>query len=161
MKTIFLLIVFSALFWNQAIQAQYDGPLDTIIEENEENIVKLPPSRIEPMPYLSSCTAISDNFRDRKAASDKKMLTYIYTNIVYPDSAITTGTEGTVILSFTIKKDGWVDTNNIKIIRDIGHGCGEEARRVIQSFNKVLGKWSFHNEPTDVRYTIPLRFRFH
>lgn len=162
MKKVLILITFVTLMGSHySIFAQYEGSIELELQEEEQEITLLPPSYIEPMPYLSSCKSVADKFWDKKSASDKKMIDYIYTTLVYPEAALTNGVEGMVILSFTIKKDGWVDTKNIRILRDIGYGCGEEAHRIVQSFNKELGQWSFSNEPRAVRYNLPIRFRLH
>ncbi|MBL4650518.1 MAG: energy transducer TonB, partial [Aureispira sp.] len=101
----------------------------------------------------------SSNYTPKKEASNLKLLNYIYTALNYPDSAKANQIEGTVVVTFIIKKEGWVDSESIKILRDIGHGCGEEALRIVQSFNKKLGQWSFYGKPVETRYNLPIRFR--
>jgi TonB family protein len=55
---------------------------------------------------------------------------YIKDNLVYPDSAIKNNVEGTVVLAFTIEKDGTIV--NIKTMRGIGYGCDEAAINVLK-----------------------------
>ncbi len=59
---------------------------------------------------------------------------YLRDNIKYPQQAKETGTQGKVFLTFVVEKDGSI--TDIKILRDIGSGCGEEAIRVVRSMPK-------------------------
>lgn len=61
---------------------------------------------------------------------------YLARNIKYPQQARETGTQGKVYLTFVVEKDGSI--TDIKILRDIGSGCGEEAIRVV----KMMPKWT-------------------
>ncbi|MBP3253135.1 MAG: TonB family protein [Bacteroidales bacterium] len=61
---------------------------------------------------------------------------YLAQNIKYPQQARETGTSGKVYLTFVVEKDGSI--TDIKILRDIGAGCGEEAIRVV----KAMPKWT-------------------
>ncbi len=139
------------------IQAQYDS----FPEPNLNEAVGLPPYVNDLLPYLGSCENNTDTYQDKKDASDKKLLDYIYKTLRYPDSAMTNQIEGLVVVSFLVKKDGWIEPQSIQILRDIGYGCGEEALRIIQSLNRELGRWAFHATPLDVRFSIPIRFRIY
>lgn len=59
---------------------------------------------------------------------------YLASNIKYPEQAKAENLQGRVFVSFVIEKDGSV--SNIKVLRDIGGGCGEEAIRVVQNMPK-------------------------
>lgn len=61
---------------------------------------------------------------------------------------------GNVILSFVVEKDG--SLTDIKIIRDLGSGTGEEAVRIL----KISPKWKpgiQDGVPVRVSYTLPIR----
>lgn len=60
----------------------------------------------------------------------KKSERFLKTNLRYPNLAVQNKTEGTVMVQFIVEKNGTV--SNVKILQDIGDGCGEEARRVIE-----------------------------
>ncbi|MDR1848247.1 MAG: energy transducer TonB [Bacteroidales bacterium] len=60
---------------------------------------------------------------------------YVQSRIVYPEAARTAGISGNVVAQFVIEKDG--SLSNIKILRDIGGGCGEEVVRIL----KGMPKW--------------------
>lgn len=84
------------------------------------------------------------------------MMQFISENLQYPALARESNVQGTVILSFTIDKDGSI--LDVKILKDIGSGCGKESMRVIES----MPKWTpgeANGHPVRVRYTLPVRFR--
>lgn len=62
------------------------------------------------------------------------LLKYLAENIQYPDMARQGNIEGKVYVQFVVEKDGSV--TNVKVLRDIGAGCGQEAVRVIKSMPK-------------------------
>lgn len=154
-------IFFISLWTYQNTIAQYDNPPEPILEETEEEEkeVFIGTFITPPLPYLSSCENDSSHYHSKKEASNQKLLHYVYTTLNYPDTARANGIEGIVVLTFLIKKDGWIDSTSIKVLRDIGHGCGEEALKVVQSFNEVLGQWSFYGKPIEVPYNLPIRFK--
>ncbi|MDD2488881.1 MAG: energy transducer TonB [Bacteroidales bacterium] len=65
----------------------------------------------------------------------QKLNEYLATSIKYPQQAKETGTRGRVMLTFVVERDGSI--TDIKVLRDIGSGCGEEAKRVV----KEMPKW--------------------
>ncbi len=60
---------------------------------------------------------------------------FLASNIKYPQEAKEKEITGKVIITFVVEKDGSI--NDIKILRDIGYGCGEEAKRIV----KLMPKW--------------------
>lgn len=60
---------------------------------------------------------------------------------------------GKVFVSFVIEKDGSV--TEVKILRDIGHGTGEEAKRVLLLSPKWIPGMQ-QGKPVRVMYSIPL-----
>lgn len=64
----------------------------------------------------------------------EKLNEYLSKSIKYPQQAKETGTKGKVMLTFVVEKDGSI--TDIKILRDIGSGCGEEAKRVVNGMPK-------------------------
>jgi protein TonB len=80
---------------------------------------------------------------------------YMMENMSYPDSAKIMGVEGTVYLQFVVETDGSI--TNIKILRDIGYGCAEEAVRLVKS----MPKWNpgtHRGKAVRVRYNCPIIF---
>ena len=81
---------------------------------------------------------------------------FITENIYYPEIARETSIQGTVAVSFVVGKDG--KARDIKVIKDIGGGCGKEAVRVINKMPYwIPGEANGH--VVSVRFTLPVRFR--
>ena len=59
---------------------------------------------------------------------------YLSANVKYPALARENGIQGTVVLIFNIEKDGSI--TNIKLVKDIGNGCGKESVRVVEAMPK-------------------------
>jgi protein TonB len=81
---------------------------------------------------------------------------FVADNLKYPAIASENGVEGTVVLNFVVEENGSI--TNIKILRDIGNGCGTEAMRLVRAMPKwVPGQ---HNgRPVRVMYTLPVLFK--
>ena len=65
---------------------------------------------------------------------------FISTSLRYPDEALKLGIEGSVIVGYDVHDTGLV--SNLHIIKGLGHGCDEEAIRVISllRFEKVKNR---------------------
>lgn len=64
---------------------------------------------------------------------------YLQKNLEYPRTASRMGIEGAVHLSFVVDKDG--NISDVQVLRSIGGGCDEEAKRVLENSPKwVPGK---------------------
>ena len=81
---------------------------------------------------------------------------YLSKNIKYPGQARRMGIEGKVYLQFVVEKNGSI--TDIKIIRGIGGGCDEEAKRVLEKAPKWKpGKQ--RGKPVRVRMVVPIIFK--
>ena len=84
-----------------------------------------------------------------------KLIEYLAKSIQYPQQALETGTKGGVMLTFVVEKDGSI--TDIKVIRDIGSGCGQEAIRVV----KEMPKWKPAKQRGKVvrqQFVLPVSF---
>lgn len=82
-------------------------------------------------------------------------LKYIGHNIHYPAVARENNTQGRVIISFVVEKNGSI--TDVKVARGIGGGCDEEAARVIT----LSPKWKpgmQDGKPERVAYSVPISF---
>ena len=80
---------------------------------------------------------------------------YLASNIKYPELAKKEKIQGTVYVSFVVEKDGSV--TNIKVLREIGGGCSEEAVRVVRQ----MPKWKpgrQRGQRVRVQYNLPIKF---
>lgn len=80
---------------------------------------------------------------------------YLEKNLRYPQTAITTKTEGRVTVEFTIEPDGTLTQFNI--IRGIGSGCDEELIRLIQEGPKWVPT-KRDNLPIQDKVKVRLKF---
>ena len=80
---------------------------------------------------------------------------FIAENMRYPQEAKERGITGRVFVTFVVEKDG--STGDIKVLRDIGGGCGEEAVRVVG----MMPKWKpgkQRGKPVRTQYNLPVVF---
>jgi len=81
---------------------------------------------------------------------------FLAENITYPPQAAENGIQGTVYVSFIVKKNGRVA--DVKVLRGIGGGCDEEALRVVKMMpNWIPGKQN--GKVVDVLYNMPVQFK--
>lgn len=114
----------------------------------------------ERMPRFPGCESLEILEEEKKKCSEEKMLEFISQNIKYPMIARLRGIEGTCVVSFIIEKDGTL--SKIKVIRDIGGGCGRACIRVIKLMKKKDIKWipgMQEDKLVRVRFSLPISFK--
>ena len=89
---------------------------------------------------------------DEKQFLDK----WVYPYIKYPDSAISSGTEGRVIVEFVVGKDGKV--RDVKIVRGIDNDIDDEVLKVVSASPKWRAA-QINNSNVNVKISIPVDFR--
>jgi protein TonB len=80
---------------------------------------------------------------------------YLAENIKYPQLARDNGITGKVFVTFVVERDGSIA--NVKLLRDIGGGCGAEAIRVVKS----MPKWNpgkQRGKAVRVQFNLPVNF---
>ena len=113
---------------------------------------------VEKMPLFPGCD-IGDNQENQKCTK-QKLNQYIFDNLIYPDSALMMGIEGKVVVQFVITNEGAIV--EIKVLRDIGYGCGEEVKKLISAMNDWHEKWTpgkQRERPVNALYTLPVEFK--
>lgn len=84
------------------------------------------------------------------------MMQYLSSNIRYPEDAREAGTQGRVIVSFVVEKDGSI--SNAKVAKPTYSSLDEEALRVISAMPKWMpGKQN--GQAVRVKYSVPVSFR--
>lgn len=114
---------------------------------------------VSQMPSFAGCDELGGSFIDKKKCTEKRLLGFLKSNIRYPLQAIKNKTEGIVLVQFIIEKDGSV--SNIKVLKEIGDGCGSETVRVLELLNSMKLLWTpgFQGKvPVRVQYTLPVEF---
>lgn len=81
---------------------------------------------------------------------------FIQRNLRYPYMAQERETQGKVIVSFIVEKDGSI--SNVSVLKGIGDGCDEEAVRVISKSPRWIPGLQ-NKQNVRVRYTMPLSFQ--
>lgn len=117
-----------------------------------------PPMEQKPEPVIENKTYTMGEVGEQPEfpGGDAAMYQWLGENVVYPPKAQENGISGTVVVSFTISKDGSV--TNIKIARGKDPALDKEAVRVVS----IMPKWKpgvLNGEPVPVSYTLPLKFQ--
>ncbi len=87
----------------------------------------------------------------------KALTTFLDRRIRYPSLARETELQGTVLLSFFINEQGYPE--DIRIMRDIGAGCGAEAIRVVKQMPAwIPGTYAGRN--VKALYELSVSFTF-
>jgi len=129
---------------------------EAVIEETEvtqETVVDVQPVQEEVIdePEIFLIVEEMPNFPGGEA----QLVKYLSDNIKYPAIARENGITGTVFVTFVIGPDGQV--KDVKVLRGIGGGCDEEAKRVVLAMPKwKAGKQ--RGKPVSVQYNLPIRF---
>jgi protein TonB len=110
---------------------------------------------VEEMPVFGDCVALP--LSERRQCSDAALLSYIYKHIRYPGAARENGIEGTVYVQFVVEKDG--SASQVKILRDIGGGCGREVERVVAEMPKWSVPGKQRGRPVRVQFNLPVKFK--
>lgn len=85
----------------------------------------------------------------------EKFKAFLGRNIKYPKEMRAKKIQGKVYMSFIVETDG--SLSDVKVVRDIGHGAGAEAMRVMN----LSPKWepgTQNNKKVRVAYTVPITF---
>lgn len=134
---------------------QADAVKDTTIYEVAESL---------PYPLFKTC------FPDKhpnwtvdsmRRCGEMNLLGMLSANMRYPVEAREKGIQGTVVLSFVVEPDNG-RISNIRMLKDIGGGCGEEAIRVLKALDEVGMRWAPAMQggtPIRIRHSVPLRFK--
>lgn len=127
-------------------------------DERKEALTKLFNSGVkkvtfeEENPAILSIAQVMPQF----PGGDEALLTYFGSKIKYPEIAKKDSIQGVVVLDFIVEKDGSI--SDLKVLRDIGGGCGEEAIRIA----KLMPKWSpgkQDGQTVRVGFKLPIRFK--
>jgi len=80
---------------------------------------------------------------------------YLHNNIKYPEEARRVGTQGEVMVSFVVEKDGTVD--DVRVARPVGPSIDAEAVRVITNSPRWVPGMQY-GRPVRVMYSVPINF---
>lgn len=89
---------------------------------------------VDEMPRFPGCEDYTDA-ATKSLCANKKLFSFIQKNLKFPEAAKKSGVEGRVVTSFIVEADGRL--TNIKVVQDIGSGCGDAAVAVL----KAMPNW--------------------
>ena len=152
------------------VRVQFNLPIKFKLEDNGDASKKKTESidgkvykEPDNMPYFADCPEDKDMDAHDKQCTTKKMLEFIYKGIKYPEAARKKGTEGVVVLSFIIDKDG--SMRDPKIERSVADGCDDAVMEVFRQFQSSPDmKWmpgTVDGKPVHVQYMLPVKFKTH
>ena len=84
------------------------------------------------------------------------LLEYLQKNVKFPQTLEDSDIEGTVIVSFIVRKDGSID--DVKVMRGVHPDLDAEAKRVVEA----MPKWNAgtqNGKTVNVRYVLPIKFK--
>lgn len=121
------------------------------------SLVAQPLVDADQMPYFPGCDQYQNGSAEKRTCSNKSLVNFISNQLLYPESAQASQTEGTVYVSFVVGADGQIQTPTI--LRDIGDGCGEAALDVLRKM--PLWEAGVHKEKkVAVKLNLPIQFSF-
>jgi len=152
---------------NKKYQAYYKLPIDLIPDFNHDQLFYSPEENtereifkvVEQMPRFPGCEDKKYE-KEKEDCAKSKMMEYIYNNLEYPEEASIKGIEGQVVLQFIVETDGSI--TDIRVLRDIGYGCGQAALEVVELWNDMPEKWRpghQRGKPVPVLYILPVKFK--
>ncbi len=132
------LLMISLLFYSVHLAAQTEPPADSLA--TDEKVYEMFDVQTPP----------------KYPGGENELVRFLAQNIRYPAEARKNKVAGIVILTFVVNKDGSI--SDADILRDIGSGCGVEAKRVVES----MPDWTpgeLRGNTVRVRFTLPVRFK--
>ena len=114
------------------IEVELDIDLDLEMTEEqviEQTVFEQPPEEEEADEFFT----IVEKMPTFPGGMDK-FHRFVGRNLKYPKPALRAGVEGKVMLEFVIEETG--EISHVKVIKGIGFGCDEEAKRVMESSPK-------------------------
>ena len=132
-----------------------------------EEIIDPPEGRIEEFPDVEAtfpCHTFYDYDTLGNVTSTYErcgpsgMMTYIYQNVVYPQTSIEMNEQGRVFLSFVVEKDGSI--TNVVVERGVSVDLDREAKRVLRKMPKWI-PGELKGEIVRSIQRLPIQFRLY
>ncbi|MBN8676920.1 MAG: energy transducer TonB [Chitinophagales bacterium] len=117
-----------------------------------------------PYPLVKSCAIELHpgwTVDSAKLCGETQLFSILAQNIRYPEAARTENIQGTVVVSCIIEP-GSGRMSNMKLLKDIGGGCGAEAMRVLKALDTLGLRWKpgiLEGKPVRVKHALPIKFR--
>lgn len=108
-------------------------------------------------PTWSTCN--QNDWNDRKACSDQRLIEFMGKTLVYPIKARKKNTQGVVYVQYIIDERG--SFSNLRLVNEIGNGCGQAAITAVLRMQQ-LGPWKpgvLNGDPIKTLMTQPVTFQ--
>lgn len=152
---VYYLYLFALIFFlyscddNNGINSLEENDMEeNEVEENDEKTV------VFELPYYDTVECL--NATDIDSCALQEMLIFIYSNLQYPEEALSNEIEGDVPVEFEIAIDG-IPVNH-RVTDTVGFGCDEEAIRLISLLEFIPARNSC-DEIIESTMTIFIKFR--
>lgn len=96
---------------------------------------------------------------ERKLCSDRALLSFVQSRVHYPVLARENSIQGTVVVSFTVEKDGSI--TDVVAAREVAGGCTAAALDAVNAINEEGQKFKPGIQgglPVRVRFNLPVKF---
>jgi TonB family protein len=135
-------------------------PMEKVMETEEVVVMEVSENDtpiLEEMPAQAASDVYNSVGQSPQFPGGAEALSkFLSENLKYPALAKENGIEGRVVLSFIVENDG--SLTDVKILRDIGAGCGQEALRLV----RTMPKWEpgqHQGRKVRVMFTLPVLFK--
>jgi len=115
---------------------------------------------VDEWPRFPGCEDMNATVKEKDECAKQKMLEFIYSNLKYPEEARKNKVEGVTVVQFVVNKDG--SLTDIEIAREIGGGCGDASKSVVEKMNTMAESWipgKQNNEAVNTKYIIPIKYK--
>ena len=140
-------------------ESENEVDMSSFQRQEEANNIEITPVKIEEEEEEEEQTIFQVVENDPEFPGGvEAMYMYLAQNIKYPQLARENNITGRVYVTFVVERDGSV--SGVRVLRDIGGGCGAEAVRVVKSMPKwTPGKQ--RGKAVRVQYNLPVNFSLH
>lgn len=113
-------------------------------------------TQVDIPPLFEGCNDPLISPEQQQACSAPQLMAFIRQHIIYPDSAKANQIEGVVVVQFLVDAQGRV--SSAELLRTIGHGCGQEALRIVRMFPDFSPAMK-EGKAVASKMTLPIRFK--
>lgn len=119
---------------------------------------------VQPYPMFKSCNPAVHagwNTDSARICGENQLFAILAQNIRYPEEARNNNLQGTVVVSGIVEPESG-RMSSLKLLKDIGGGCGNEAIRVLKVLDSLGLRWQpgmLKDKAVRVQHTLPIRFK--
>jgi periplasmic protein TonB len=119
-------------------------------------ISTLPAGPSNTKPTIAESGTIVLDVNPSYPGGEAALKQFLESHLQYPEEALSSSVEGNVRIAFQINEKG--ELSNVRILKKLGAGCDEEAKRVL----KLMPKWNpgiFNGKAVSSEWEIPMNFQ--